>query len=73
MPSDLAVINASPLITLCKSGQEDLLPRLFTEIVVPGAVWDEVLAGDEDEVARKMPLLGYLRRAQLDVIRHYRF
>ncbi len=47
MPSDRAVLNTSPLITLCKSGQEYLLPRLFAEIVVPDAVWDEVLAGSE--------------------------
>ena len=42
MSSDLAVLNASPMITLCKSGQENLLPQLFGEIVLPGAVWEEV-------------------------------
>ena len=45
MSSDRAVLNASPIITLCKSGQEDLLPQLFTEIVLPGAVWEEVEGG----------------------------
>ncbi|MGD0960025.1 MAG: hypothetical protein ABSB19_09480 [Methylomonas sp.] len=36
------VINASPLITLFRSGQADLLPKLFKTIVVPEAVWKEV-------------------------------
>jgi predicted nucleic acid-binding protein len=42
--SDRAVLNASPIITLCKSGQEDLQPQLFTDIVLPGEVWEEVEA-----------------------------
>ena len=53
MSSDRAVLNASPIITLCKSGQEDLLPQLFTEIVLPGAVWEEVEAGDITDSARR--------------------
>ncbi len=32
------VINSSPLIVLFKSQQADLLPRLFSEIIVPGGV-----------------------------------
>jgi hypothetical protein len=51
--SDRAVPNASLIITLCKSGQEDLLPQLFTEIVLPGAVWEEVEAGDITDPARR--------------------
>lgn len=39
------VINASPLILLCKSNLEELLPMLFTEIIIPKAVWDEVSRG----------------------------
>lgn len=41
MRIDAAVINASPLITLFRSGQADLLPRLFGRIVVPpyGGKW----------------------------------
>ncbi len=41
MRIDAVVINASPLITLFRSGQADLLPRLFSHIVVPEAVWQE--------------------------------
>lgn len=44
------VINASPLITLFRSGQADLLPRLFNRIVVPEGVWEEV-AGEKQDVA----------------------
>ena len=42
MQIDAVVINASPLITLFRSGQADLLPRLFKRIVVLQAVWQEV-------------------------------
>jgi hypothetical protein len=34
MPIERVVVNASPLITLFKSGQADLLPRLFMSILV---------------------------------------
>ena len=63
MPTEHIVINASPLITLCKSGQEWLLPDLFQEIAVPGAVWDEVAAGgDTDPAAQKLTALPWLKR-----------
>lgn len=42
MPIEKIVVNASPLILLFKSDLESLLPQLFTEIIVPEAVWDEV-------------------------------
>ena len=50
MSNDTIVINASPLITLFRSGQADLLPRLFKRIVVPEAVWLEV-ANERKEAA----------------------
>lgn len=42
MRIDKVVVNASPLITLFRSGQAGLLPELFRKIIVPGAVWTEV-------------------------------
>ncbi|MBL8205933.1 MAG: hypothetical protein JNM09_16985 [Blastocatellia bacterium] len=39
------IINASPLIFLCTSGFQDLLPQLYEEIIVPTPVWEEVMAG----------------------------
>jgi predicted nucleic acid-binding protein len=50
------VINTSPLIVLFKSQLSDLLPQLFTEIIVPGAVWDEIIeAGKTDAASRQLP------------------
>lgn len=48
MRIDAVVINASPLITLFRSGQADLLPRMFSHIVVPEAVWNEVVTDEQD-------------------------
>ena len=45
MQIEKIAINASPLILLFKSHFEWLLPKLFTEIIVPEAVWDEVSRG----------------------------
>ena len=37
------VSNASPLINLARIGQLDLLAQLYEELVVPEAVWHEVV------------------------------
>jgi predicted nucleic acid-binding protein len=39
----IVVSNASPLIALAKIGRLDLLPELFESIIVPQAVYDEVV------------------------------
>jgi predicted nucleic acid-binding protein len=46
-----AVVNASPLILLFKSGLEGLLPEIFAKVIVPEAVWKEVVAGGESDAA----------------------
>ena len=51
MQIDKVVVNASPLITLFRSGQAGLLPQLFQKIIVPGAVWTEVTGGERDDPA----------------------
>lgn len=55
MQVDRVVVNASPLIVLFKGGQADLLPKLFREILVPQAVWEEVTAPKEDVAAKQLP------------------
>jgi predicted nucleic acid-binding protein len=49
--SDRVVVNASPLIVLFKASLAHLLPQVFTEVLVPGAVWDEVIAGGPNDMA----------------------
>lgn len=66
MPIEKVVVNASPLILLCKSGLENLLTQLFSEIVVPEAVWAEVLAG-ADITAQKIQNLSWLRREAVEI------
>lgn len=68
------VINASPLILLCNSDLEFVLPALFSDIVVPTAVWQEILNGSHvDKAAQKMPRLTWLKKVQTtsidDVVR----
>lgn len=61
MRIDRVVVNASPLITLFKSGQEWLLPALFGTIYVPDAVWREV-AAHEDDAARGLANAAWAQR-----------
>lgn len=69
MSSDRIVINSSPLITLCKSHQEDLLPQLFTSIVVPAAVWQEITTSSHsDSAAVKLPTFSWAKRDNTIVI-----
>ena len=56
MPIDRVVINASPLITLFRSG---LLPQVFPELLVPEPVWNEVVSQTyDDPAARRLPRIG---------------
>jgi predicted nucleic acid-binding protein len=46
-----AVLNASPLIILARAGYLDLVPRLLSPVVIPGAVAVEISAGPADDAA----------------------
>lgn len=46
MRIEQVVINASPLIILFRGHPEGLLPRLFSQICIPVAVWSEVTGGE---------------------------
>ena len=63
MPIDRVVINASPLITLFRSGLHPLLPQLFPELLVPDLVWNEVVSQTyDDPAARGLPTVSWARR-----------
>jgi len=66
MSVDHAVINASPFILLSKCGLIELLPRLFAQVSMPQAVFDEILAGDDVAAI----LADDFTRKWLDVISH---
>ena len=66
MRIEKTVVNASPLILLCKSDLESLLPELFKEIVVPEAVWNEILIGD-DIASRKIQSVNWLIRKPIKI------
>lgn len=51
MRIESVVINASPLITLFRSGQAYILPQLFSRIIVPQAVWQEVVLDEWEDAA----------------------
>jgi predicted nucleic acid-binding protein len=68
MRIDAVVINASPLITLFRSGQADLLPRLFGHIVVPEAVWNEVTLDEwQDPAARELGAQTWPVRVNVEI------
>ncbi|MEA3303680.1 MAG: DUF3368 domain-containing protein [Pseudomonadota bacterium] len=51
MPIERLVVNASPLITLFRSGLEEILPALCPHVVVPDTVWQEVIEGGHQDAA----------------------
>lgn len=69
MPIERVVINASPLIVLFKIQLADLLPQLFTEILVPTAVWDEVVTNSINDVAsEQLPKVAWALRVEISAL-----
>jgi predicted nucleic acid-binding protein len=67
--SDRVVVNASPLIVLFKAGLAHLLPQVFSEVLVPGAVWDEVIAGGANDIAAKgLVIVDWAKRVEVATI-----
>jgi hypothetical protein len=60
------VVNTSPLILLAKIGQLDLLARLYSEVIVPDAVWTELQAkpGHETQQIEALIQASVLHRRQ---------
>lgn len=63
------IINSSPIIVLFKSQQAELLPQLFTEILVPSPVWDEITAaGYSDAASVQLQGVSWARRVEVEAI-----
>lgn len=62
--SERWVLNASPVIVLAKIGRTDLISQLTDEAMIPQAVIDEIVAGPQDDPARKIVLRGGFPVAQ---------
>ncbi|RME41698.1 MAG: DUF3368 domain-containing protein [Caldilineae bacterium] len=66
MPVRKIVLNASPLILLCNSELSFILPALFTDIIVPEGVWQEIAnSPHQDKAAQQLPQLDWLRRERV--------
>lgn len=69
MTIERVVLNASPLIALFTSQQAELLPQLFTEIVIPDAVWKEItVAGKADLTSEQLPTIPWVRRVEIAAV-----
>ena len=64
---DRVVINASPLIVLFNSYQDDLLLQLFSDIIVPEAVVAEVTQSKTDRAAEIIPQTPWLKRQPVEI------
>lgn len=56
MTDEIWAINASPLILLGKLGRTDLLEKLARQVIVPQAVFREVVAGATGDAAMQAAL-----------------
>ena len=61
------VVNASPLILLCKVGQEKLLCRLSRTVCVPEGVVAEIEASPDDPACLALGACSWLRRVTVSV------
>jgi predicted nucleic acid-binding protein len=61
-----AVSNSSPLILYSRIGQLELIESLFTDVLVPPAVWQEVVIDGRGMVgARELQQASWIRRQPL--------
>jgi predicted nucleic acid-binding protein len=57
------VVDASPLIALARIERLELLREMFGGVVVPAAVWHEVVAAGSDKAgARQVATVAWIRR-----------
>lgn len=48
-----AIVNSTPIISLSILGKLDLLKNIFTEVIVPKAVYNEVVTKGSDKIGSK--------------------
>ena len=66
--TETLITDSSPLIVLLKSDLEYILPKLFEQIIVPEKVWEEILAGKSNDVAKqKPPQLSWAKRTPIEI------
>ena len=65
-PDSLAVINTSPLLYLHQVGQLDVLPKLYSQIVAPIAVEQELAVGQASNI--NVPELSRLDWLQVQAV-----
>lgn len=59
MADEIWVVNSSPIITLAKIGQLELLEARGRELIVPAAVSQEILAGPKSDPGRQALEAGF--------------
>jgi len=61
MRIERVVVNSSPLIVLFRSGQAELLQQMFSTVVVPQQVYQEVVIdGPNDEAQKLLPNVPWI-------------
>jgi predicted nucleic acid-binding protein len=69
MSIEKIIVNASPLICLFKAELEYLLAKIWQEVIVPAAVWDEVLNGPRtDRAATFLKAAPWAKRIEVPSI-----
>ena len=69
MSIDRVAVNASPLITLYRANLHPLLPQMFPEILVPEAVWAEVVSRTHhDPAAQGLPTAVWARQTHATIL-----
>ena len=67
MSINRVIINSSPLIVLLKSQQANLIPQLFTEVLVPLGVFEEVTIKD-DIASTQLPSISWIKTVDVNTI-----
>ncbi|MBD2347142.1 DUF3368 domain-containing protein [Anabaena subtropica] len=67
MPISRVIVNSSPLIVILKSQQTQLIPQLFTEILVPSGVIEEITTKN-DTASKLLPSISWIQIVEVNII-----